>query len=228
MINPERTENMQSRAYQEIIKRILRAEYVPGEKISEKSLEADLQLGRTPIREALIQLRKDGLIEVIPQSGTYITKINIKRATDARFIRQSVERKIMVEAAAKATEANVQIVMANIDAQVTAAKAKDHDKFFELDEAFHYSFYQMTAKENVWDWLQTINIQLNRFRWLRLQITKLDWSSLITDHRHLLKAVATHDPEEAERLSMNHLHLMLEEEQPLFEAFPEYFTDIQN
>lgn len=217
--------NMQHQAYLEISKRIMHSDYAPGDKISENSLEKDLGLGRTPIREALIRLRKDGLIEVIPQSGTYVSKIDLTVATNARFVRESIERKVMVEATAKSKPADVRNLQNIIKSQNMAIKSNDYKNFFNLDEDFHRSFYEMTNKKMVWNWLQTINIQLNRFRWLRLNLASLDWHKLVDDHHQLLLAVKDHAPEEAERLTINHLHLMLDEEQALVSAFPTYFTD---
>ena len=92
--------NLQNQAYNQITGKILRNEYRPGQKISQKNIEIDLQLGRTPVREALLRLRRDGLIYSIPQSGTFVTKIDLDAAINARFIRENLEAKIVSEAAA--------------------------------------------------------------------------------------------------------------------------------
>lgn len=62
-------------------------------KISEKELEQRLTIGRTPICEAIIRLRREALIHVVPQSGTYISKISIKQIEEARFVRETLEKK---------------------------------------------------------------------------------------------------------------------------------------
>ncbi|KRK63949.1 GntR family transcriptional regulator [Companilactobacillus tucceti DSM 20183] len=215
--------NMQDKAYREINHRILRSTYAPGDKISESLLEQDLNLGRTPVREALIRLRRDGLINIVPQSGTYVSKINLSEATNARFVRESVERKVMVEAAAVASESDISYLNDILDKQLAASKNSDHEMFFELDEKFHQYFYKMTNKMIVWNWLQVTNDQLLRFRWLRLKVVQLNWDNLIKEHQKICQAVGKHDPEEAERLSINHLHLMIDEESDVLEIFPNYF-----
>lgn len=215
--------NMQNKAYREINRRILRSVYAPGDKISESSLEQDLGLGRTPVREALIRLRRDGLIKIVPQSGTYVSKIDLDEATNARFVRESVERKVMVEAAAVASEADISTLNDILEKQIDAAHKSDHEMFFDLDEKFHQYFYKMTDKSIVWNWLQVTNAQLLRFRWLRLKVVQLNWNNLIKEHQKICQAVGKHDPEEAERLSVNHLHLMIDEESNVLEIFPNYF-----
>ena len=58
-----------------------------------------MEIGRTPLREALVILKNDELIKTIPQSGTYVTYIDLKNALAARFMRQAIEQKIIGKAA---------------------------------------------------------------------------------------------------------------------------------
>lgn len=218
--------NLNLQAYTTILKKIINTTYTPGQKISEKELIAKLNIGRTPVREALLRLRQEQLIDAIPQSGTYITKIDLKVAASARFIRESIETRVIKEAAATNDEfaiAKLNTIIAN---QKFFSQKKQFEKFFAEDEAFHQEFYQMTGRQQVWDWLQTINMQLNRFRMLRLKVEELPWDNLITEHINILNAVKNHEPEEARRLIANHLHLMLDEEDTLIKTFPDYFTNI--
>ena len=92
MLNPT---NFQSQAYESIKELILTAKLIPGQKISEKELEQRLTIGRTPIREAIIRLRREALIHVVPQSGTYISKISIKQIEEARFVRETLEKEVL-------------------------------------------------------------------------------------------------------------------------------------
>ena len=181
--------NLTSRAYEEILKKIVFTDFKPGEKISEKKIEATLGIGRTPVREALLQLRQEGLIKVIPQSGTYVSKINLKVVLDARFIRASVERRIMREAASQSLTSN-QLNYLNqiIDRQLQSQKADDFPDFFKYDDQFHQFFYLVTDHELVWNWLKKINVPFNRFRYLRLKVANLSWEGLIHEHQAILAA----------------------------------------
>lgn len=124
--------NLQNQAYKQITGKILRNEYRPGQKkFHKKNIEIDLQLGRTPVREALLRLRRDGLIYSIPQSGTFVTKIDLDAAINARFIRENLEAKIVSEAAA--LENNNLLLNQARDAielqEQYAAKAEYHNFF---------------------------------------------------------------------------------------------------
>lgn len=219
--------NLTGQAYDIILKKIIDAEYEPGQKISEKKIEEDLQIGRTPVREALLQLRQEQLINVIPQSGTYIAKIDLKDVLDARFVRASVERRIMREAATlKLNEEQIAYLDRIIENEKRTRESDDFPAFLDSDDVFHEYFYKLTDHQRVWDWLKKINIQFNRFRFLRLKVQKLSWQGLIEEHIAIYKAIKTNDVNEADRLTANHMHRMLDEEESLIKSFPDYFDNI--
>ncbi|ANI96982.1 GntR family transcriptional regulator [Pediococcus pentosaceus] len=219
-------DNMRDNAYNQIKYRIIHFEYVPKQKISEKTISTELNLGRTPVREALIRIEREGLIEVVPQSGTYITQIDMRAAIEGRFVRECIEPNIMVNAVTNISEESLNALKQNLEHQLTSAQNSDPDKFFDLDQEFHQKFYTVTNKEMVWDWLLGNNTQLNRFRRLRLKEADLDWKTLLNQHQAIFNAVANKDVDELSYLMKEHLHLMLEEKQNVVNAYPDYFQNI--
>lgn len=219
--------NLTTQAYKIILKKIVNTDYQPGQKISEKQFEEDVQIGRTPVREALLQLRQEHLIDVIPQSGTYISKIDLNAVMEARFIRASTEQRVMREAAALELSADQLKMMDEIlNNQESDRKADDFRAFMASDDSFHEYFYRATNHEQVWQWLQKINIQFNRFRFLRLKVQKLSWEGLVEEHKEIFNAVKSHDINEADRLTSNHMHRMLDEKDSLIKAFPNFFINV--
>lgn len=93
-------------AYHLLRQQILTFDLVPGQKISETKLTADLPYGRTPIREAILQLKSEGLLTVVPQSGTYIAKVDLQIAEQARYAREQIEPQIMRDALTRLTPAD--------------------------------------------------------------------------------------------------------------------------
>lgn len=225
-MNSAQTSNLTGQAYNIIIKKIINAEYKPGQKISEKKIEADINIGRTPVREALLQLRQENLINVIPQSGTYISKIDMKEVLDARLVRASVEQRIMRDATTvRLTHEEVDTFKQILSKQYLIMKEDSFTNFLTSDDEFHRYFYVITDHLRIWDWLKRINIQFDRFRFLRLKIEGLSWVGLIDEHKALLEAVRERDINEVERLTANHMHRMLTEEDSLIRAFPNYFIN---
>lgn len=218
--------NLTSQAYEIILQKIIDNIYKPGQKISEKKIERDVGIGRTPVREALLQLRQEGLINVIPQSGTYISKIDLKDVLEARFIRASIEQRVMREATALNITLEQETAIDNIiKKQIQTQQEDNFPAFLKFDDTFHEYFYQITGHERAWQWLRKVNVQFNRFRFLRLNVQKLSWEELIEEHQRIAKAVLNNNIGEVDRLTANHMHRMLDEELPLIKSFPDYFVN---
>src|ERR671937_3325528 len=86
---------------------IIRAELAPGRKLSENELANWLGVIRTPIREALVRLRDERLVEIVPQLGTFVTRISGTAVADAQFIREALECACVRRTAEIATEDDV-------------------------------------------------------------------------------------------------------------------------
>ncbi|WP_071130918.1 GntR family transcriptional regulator [Enterococcus timonensis] len=217
--------NLQEQAYEAIRRLIIHGDLEPGRKVSEKSLEDILKIGRTPVREALIQLRKQKLIYAIPQSGTYVSKIDLKSADNARFAREQLERKIFMETTAKIDDQGKKVLEAILEEQGAAVQRHDRRSFFHLDNVFHQTCFEIAGRSEIWHWLDANNTNLDRFRWLRLSVPDLKWEGIMDQHYALLMAIQERNVDEAEFLAILHLHMMLEEKQAVTEAYPDYFTD---
>ncbi|WP_244987047.1 GntR family transcriptional regulator [Oceanobacillus caeni] len=213
--------SLQTQAYQAIRKKIIYSDLEPGKKISEKGLEEMLKIGRTPIREALIQLRKQELVYTIPQSGTYISLIDLPSAKNARFVREHLEKQIMIECCAKLTRETQIILETIIEEQEKAINANDRRTFFHTDNLFHEACFEIAGRQEVWNWLDDHNIHLERFRWLR--VTTENLKIIMTQHYRLLEALINKDAEEAYFLTALHLHMMLDEEEIIVNKFPDFF-----
>lgn len=219
------TLNFQYKAYESIKKFILSAELEPGSRVSEKELEERLGMGRTPIREAIIRLRKDELIRVIPQSGTYVSKINLQKIEEARFVRETLEKDIFVIACDSATEENYQELEKLLVLQKINASLKDEATFFQLDEDFHHLVYQIADKNYVWNWLKSINLQLNRFRFLRLDVVGLSWDVILNDHEQIIKALKERDKEKITNLIGTHIDVIDNDLKVVKQTYPNYFEE---
>lgn len=217
--------SLQEQAYDAIRKMIIYGELAPGRKISEKELEERLHIGRTPIRESLLQLRKQKLIYAIPQSGTYVSKIDLQSADNARFVREQLERKIFIETTAKIDKKGKKILEAILEEQGNAALRQDREAFFHFDNVFHQTCFEICDRLEIWHWLDSNNTHLDRFRWLRLTVSDLKWEGIMDQHYAMLLAIQERNTDEIDFLLTLHLHMMLEEKQAVIEAYPDYFTE---
>ncbi|MFV0560929.1 MAG: GntR family transcriptional regulator [Enterococcus sp.] len=218
--------SLQYQAYLAIRRQIIHSDLEPGKKVSEKTLEETLSIGRTPIREALITLRQQGLVDTIPQSGTYISLIDLNSANNARFMREHLEKQIMLESCAKMDLQKKRILETVLSEQEKAVTKKDARSFFHNDNLFHEVCFEIAGREEIWHWLEEHNTHLERFRWLRVTTKELKWNKIMNQHYDLFHALTHQNPEEASFLTSMHLHLMLDEQKTVVDAHPNYFKNI--
>lgn len=215
--------NFQDEAYIAIRNKILRLELKPGQRLNKKGLQKELSIGATPMREALLRLSREGLLLVKPQSGTYVAKISVDEVYQARFVRESIEKLVVSDTISHITNDDLNELQKQIKLQELYLHSKDYARFFDLDESFHQTFYKIDKKEFVWNWLQVVNLQFNRFRYLRLETTNLDWQQIFDDHRAIVAAVADKIPVRAETAVSRHLHMVDDDIKVALKLHPDFF-----
>lgn len=217
------TGSFQDQAFSKLKDMILRLELKPGERINKNELASFLGVGITPVREALIRLQREGLLNIQPQSGTFVSKITLAEVYQARFVRKTLEQVVVTEAASIINDSQLADLEKILDLQQVFLRSRDYDNFFDLDEQFHRTFYDVTQKLYVWSWLQKVNIQYNRFRYLRLDVSPLDWGQIYKDHKSILDAVSHKNGTQASELIGHHLDMMDVDAEVVQKKFPEYF-----
>lgn len=221
----EKTPSLQEIAYERIRQDIIYCRLTPGQKISIRSLEERLEVGRTPIREALVMLGQQDLVYTVPQSGTYVSRIRLQNAENSRFVREHLEASVAVECSARISAEGCRELQQLLDLQQQAVDARDAATFFALDNRFHETLFAIAGRHDIWRWIDASNTNLDRFRWLRTQVSGLDWDVIMKQHRQLYRALAEHNTEEVSYLTTAHLHLMTAEQAAVLSAFPDFFED---
>jgi DNA-binding GntR family transcriptional regulator len=203
---------------------IIRTELAPGRRLSENELATWLGVSRTPIREALVRLRDERLVSIVPQLGTYVSRISPQAVSDAGFIREALECAAIREAALAATEDDIEALEVNMRGQERADERGDFDAFYVLDEEFHRVLCDLSGHATVWAVSQRAKGHLNRIRHLSLPIPSY-LGEMIDEHRAVVEAVAEHDPDEAETRLRHHLRMVLREVPQLRAEHPDYFEE---
>ncbi len=222
-------DSLQSQAYEAIRAKIIYCELEPGRRLSAVGLEKAMGIGRTPIRESFVRLREQGLVETRPKSGTYVSRIDLSSAEDARFLRKGVERSVLVRCCSAATEedlAQLEGLLSRTRLAPCADGKQAMRAFFDLDNAFHESLYRIAGRSRVWQWLNTVNTHLERYRWLRVMSEELDLAPIMDQHERMLAAIAQGNTDDASLLADMHLHLMLEEKSAVLQHYPDYFEPL--
>ena len=201
---------------------IVSAQLEPGRQISENELAALLGVSRTPIREALQRLRDDRLVEIVPQLGTFVTRISEDAVADAQFVREALECAAVRSAALRARDRDLAALEAIIRRQEAAREAADFDAFYVLDDDLHRALCDLSGHEIAWSLSQRAKGHLNRVR--RLSLPEPGYlMEMISEHRAVVAAVAEHDPDAAEEALRHHLRMVLSTLPAIRAQHPDYF-----
>lgn len=217
-------DNQQEAAYRQLRRDIVLLALDPGQRLVMGELCDQLGIGRTPVRGALQQLQKEGLIKTIPQSGTYVTKIDMTAAENARFVRETVEKEVASECAALARPADLARIDQIIELQQVALEMREFGDFFVSDNLMHQAFFEVAGRLDAWRWLNIANADLERYRLMRVRSSSLDWHTIIDQHRELRDAIGRHDTTETRFITSLHLHMMLDDAPRVVRQHPEYFA----
>ena len=160
---------------------IMCLELKPGELLSEAELAKKLNVSRTPIREVLIKLKAEKLIEVKPQAGTYVSLIDWNLIEEAIFIRYNLEKEALKEACENFSEDILMEMEKCLFAQKLIAQKGDNlIEFHNLDKEFHKLLFVGINKSNVWESICNISTHYNRMRLLAEM--KLNKDFLVDQH----------------------------------------------
>lgn len=212
-----------ARVYANLRDAIVRAELAPGRQLSENELAASLGVSRTPIREALVRLRDERLVEIVPQLGTFVTAISASAVADAQFIREALECAAVRVGAQRATAEDIEGLEQNLRAQDRACEAADHDAFYVLDDQFHQALCDLSGRQ-VWAITQRAKSHLNRIRRLSIPIDTY-LPEMIAEHREIVARLADNDPDGAEAALRHHLQMVLREVPRIRAEHPDFFEE---
>ncbi len=132
-----RPKSLTDLAHDRIRQLIVAGELAMGEQLSEAALAAQLGISKTPVREALLRLRMDGLIDIQPQRGTFVFSLTARQVEEICAFREAVEVAAVKLAMGGDRAAMVKALQANVKAMAQARKARDVKAVRALDEQFH-------------------------------------------------------------------------------------------
>lgn len=200
--------------------RIISGDLLPGTRLSEQEIADQYDLSRQPVREAFIRLTGEGLIEVRPQRGTYVSRIDMEWVMGTRFIRESVEADIVRLAARHVQPEQIKALRGILARQGEIAQG-DAKALVVLDEEFHSTLAAIAGQTLVWRHLQGLKAHLDRVRHLVSAVTPKD--IMLDQHRAVVDAVAAGDPDKAEEAMRLHLRRVFGDLPAIMQLSPHYF-----
>ena len=197
----------------------------PGQTLSENELAQEYGVSRTPVREAVQRLRLAGLVEVRPQSGTLVSKVDLARFHEAQFVRETLETaciELALTRPAPVPTADLTAMRREIGAQRAAAAAGDTVAFVRHDEAMHRIVCSLSGHDGVWDVISSAKAHLDRVRHMSL-VTKDVMRGLVRQHRAIVDGIAARDAAAALDAARTHTRETLRVLPDLMARYPDWF-----
>jgi DNA-binding GntR family transcriptional regulator len=197
------SELLADRAYAALRDRIVSLRIAPGAPINEDALGRELEMGRTPVREAIKRLALENLVTVFPRRGTFASEINITDLAHISDVRRQLEGHAAFRAAERLTAARrdeLEALLARIDGPGDAT----HDELMQLDAEIHRFVYRCTANPYLEETLaRYFNLSLRIWYLVLDRLPHL--TERVREHRALLEAIRDGDAERARRIAAEHV-----------------------
>jgi DNA-binding GntR family transcriptional regulator len=208
---------LSERVTNEIRNLILEGELQPGDRIGQEALAERFGTSRIPVREALRQLENEGLVILVPNSGGWVAKLDLKECLEIYKIRERIEPLALSESIPHMTAEEIAALEA---AALRIEQTADADEFLRLDREFHLSSYRAAGMSRLYSLVESY---WNSSQHYRRAFVGLIWPQnnwiIFYEHRLLVEAIKRRDTEDASRILHGHIRrtrLELERHREIF------------
>ncbi len=194
----------------------------PGALVKKEVIAKKLKVSRTPVSDAINRLEENGLLEVFPQHGTFVSKILESDVRQGAFLRRALEVAAAREVAKHATPQQIELLLKNIRYQENALSAGDLDDFHAHDEEFHRLICEFTGYPRLPRLVDGSRGQLDRVRMMLLPDATRP-AETVKEHEKIVDAIIAHDPDAAAKATKEHLDNTPNKLERLIQQRPELF-----
>ena len=205
---------------------IVQLDLKPGEYLDKQAIAARMGVSRFPVGEAMNRLAAEGLVDIIPQSGSRVALIKISDTRENMFLRRALEVETVRKLAPLASSDLVDQLASNLRYQRAAIEAHDLKGFHGFDLAFHALLQDHLGFERVRSATETARLGLDRVRHLLNTRRRLDLT--LGEHKAIVAALDAHDGDAAARAMYGHLDAVMAELETFAREKPELFADLNS
>jgi DNA-binding GntR family transcriptional regulator len=196
--------SLNQKAYAEIRRRILNGELSAETPLSEYQLADELDLSRTPVREAVKRLEREGLVQSIPNRGTFVAELTVRDISEIYQVREQLEGFAARIAAETMSDESIKGLEEEISILNTLASDGRLIEVVDSDIRLHKHIIASTQNSRLIELLGTLDDQMHRVRALFPRSSQ--WlEATLADHASIVKAIKAHDGEAAEKAMKAHL-----------------------
>ncbi len=183
---------------------ILNLDFAPGSQLQVEDLSREMEVSRTPVREALLRLQKDGLVDVLPRVGFFVTKFAARDLEELYELREILESRAVYDAVQFMTEEEMNRFMEIYASTYKAVEKEDTNGFLESEIAFHNFLTEASHNIRLVAMVESMRDLTYRWRILSLN-SKEDIRASLKEHKKIADAVQNRDAATASRLMGEHI-----------------------
>jgi GntR family transcriptional regulator, rspAB operon transcriptional repressor len=202
---------------------IIAIEMAPGTVLPRAELAERFGVSQTPVRDALMRLEAEGLVDVFPQHATVVSRIDLAAARQAHFLRRAIELELVRTLAERPDEALIARLRATIAQQRALRDLKNYREFVVADRAFHQHMYEAAGVVELWDLVRRRSGHIDRLRHLHLP-EEGKTTAIVRDHTEIVDSIARGDVTGAQSALRKHLSGTLTFIDQIRRRYPEYVT----
>lgn len=215
--------SLANRTYLALREAILELAYRPGEALRKREICAALGVSRSPVAEAISRLAAEGLVDVVPQTGTYVARFSMHQIREGAFLREAIELAAIERVAPVITEEQLVRLRRNLRVQAALVDDGDFAGFHTLDGEMHQMLLSFTGFPKLSQVADTAWVHVNRAR--RLLLPKPGRvAQTLEEHKAILAALEARDPLAARAAMQHHLQRLITFIEPLETGHPELFS----
>lgn len=208
--------------YEDLRNLIINLKFAPGSPFAKNVLAERFNVSPTPVREALLRLAEEDLVNIIPQSGTAVSLINIQSAQEVHFLRLSVEIEVARVLCKEIDDSGLAELNAWMERQVTELNAGNQTAFKHADNSFHLEMFQLAGVKGLTQLLDRRRGHYDRIRGLYLREHQRR-EIVVEEHREIFAALQKRDTQAAEAAVRMHLGKSLAIVDQIRDRYPNYF-----
>jgi DNA-binding GntR family transcriptional regulator len=216
--------SLSQKVYMSLKQAILSLAFRPGELMKKSEICKELGVSRSPVTEAMARLANEGLADIVPQAGTYVTRFSMAEIREGAFLREALELAAVERVATTITEEQLVLLKRNLRIQEALMQDGDTAGFHQMDAELHELILSFTGYRRLASLAETAWIHVNRARHLNLPRPGRMQATL-TEHKAIVAALEARDPEAARKATRHHLSQLILLLEPLVAERPEMFTN---
>jgi DNA-binding GntR family transcriptional regulator len=217
----ERGRQAAPQVFERLREAIIRLDLSPGTTLSRATLATQFGVSSTPIRDALMRLEEEGLVDVFPQHATVVSPIDLTLAHQAHFLRRSLELEIVRSLALTPDPYLISRLRGILAQQQALMEAHDLQAFEASDQDFHRHLYEAAKMRDLWMLVRSRSGHIDRLRRLNLP-TPGKIQGIMKHHRLIVDAIAEGRPDAVQQHLRDHLSGTLSHVDEISAKYPGY------